>query len=178
MVGGAVLMELPNKAGKSSRNKWEQSSQIRKKQNLVSTLPIWQKGPRCILEPAEGPLLCSQAQRTPDLPAPCPSLGEANLVGVLPFTSLDGGVERVETRKKWKNRTHYISKSSEYVFMWENCPWRVCSTRQLQHVLDTSSLRGGSGLRVSEGGALSTHFSPEGLKWPQYKISSPPEVSD
>lgn len=66
---------------------------------------------------AEGPLLCGQARLTPDLPAPCPSLGEANSVGVLPFTPLDGGVERVETREKWKNRTHYISKSSKYVFM-------------------------------------------------------------
>ena len=98
-------------------DKWEQSSRIRKKQNLVSTLPIWQKGSRCILEPSEGPLLCSQAQRTPDLPALCPSLGEAKSVGVLPFTALDGGVGRIETREKWKNGTHYISKSSEYVFM-------------------------------------------------------------
>ena len=36
--------------------------------------------------------------------------------------------------------------------------------------LDTSSLRGESGLRMSEGGAPSTHFSPGGLKLPEYKI--------
>lgn len=86
-------MELPNKEGKSSRNKWEQG-QLDKERAELSTLPIWQKGPRHILGPAEGPLLCGQAQRIPDLPAPCPSPGEANSAGVLPFIPVDGGVER------------------------------------------------------------------------------------
>lgn len=93
MVGGDILMELPNKEGKSSRNKWEQG-QLDKERAELSTLPIWQKGPRHILGPAEGPLLCGQAQRIPDLPAPCPSPGEANSAGVLPFIPVDGGVER------------------------------------------------------------------------------------
>lgn len=55
-------MELPNKEGKSSRNKWEQDSRIRKGQNSACFLfgrrglgASWgqQKGPCCVVRPSE-----------------------------------------------------------------------------------------------------------------------------